>query len=60
MKNLLIDIETYSDEKLSDCGVYRYVESDAFRVLLFAYSVDYGPAHIVDIAQGECIPDEVR
>lgn len=60
MKNLLIDIETYSDEKLSDCGVYRYVESDAFCVLLFAYSVDFGPARIVDLAQGEHIPDEIR
>lgn len=60
MHTLLIDIETYSDEKLQDCGVYRYVESDAFRVLLFAYSVDYAPAVVVDIAQGEQIPDEIR
>lgn len=60
MKKLLIDIETYSDEKLQECGVFRYVESDAFRVLLFAYSVDYSPACIVDIAQGEQIPDDIR
>lgn len=60
MTTLLIDIETYSDEKLTECGVYRYVESDAFRVLLFAYSVDYAPARIVDVASGEQIPDDIR
>lgn len=60
MKTLLIDIETYSDENLTDSGVYRYVESDAFRVLLFAYSVDYSPARIVSLAEGEEIPLEIR
>lgn len=60
MKTLLIDIETYSDENLPKCGVYRYVESDAFAVLLFAYSIDYAPAVIVDLASGEQIPDDIR
>ena len=35
MKNLSIDIETYSSENLAKCGVYRYAESADFEVLLF-------------------------
>lgn len=60
MNTLLIDIETYSDENLPKCGVHRYVESPAFRVLLFAYSCDFRPACVVDVASGEPIPDEIR
>ena len=59
MKTLLIDIETYSDVDLTKCGVHRYVESPAFRVLLFSYSVDFSPAVIVDTQRGEQIPDEI-
>ena len=33
MKTLSIDIETYSDQNLAKCGVYRYVESPAFEIL---------------------------
>ena len=40
MKTLSIDIETYSDVPLQKTGVYRYVESPNFEILLFAYSVD--------------------
>ena len=36
MKTLSIDIETYSDEPLQNTGVYRYVESPNFEILLFA------------------------
>ena len=36
MKTLSIDIETYSDEPLQKTGVYRYVESPNFEILLFA------------------------
>ena len=35
MKNLSIDIETYSDQDLAKCGVYRYAESPEFKILLF-------------------------
>ena len=45
MKTLSIDIETYSDEPLQETGVYRYVESPDFEILLFAYSVDSQPVH---------------
>ena len=42
MKNLIIDIETYSSEDISKCGVYKYVEANDFEILLFGYSVDFG------------------
>lgn len=59
MKELGIDIETYSSRDLSKCGVYKYVEAPDFAILLFAYSVDNGPVVCVDFAQGEELPDEI-
>lgn len=60
VKELGIDIETYSSNNLPDCGVYKYVEAPDFTVLLFAYSVDNAPAVIVDFAQGEQLPAEIK
>lgn len=59
MKELGIDIETYSSRNLAECGVYRYAEAPDFAVLLFACSIDNGPVQCVDLAQGETLPDEV-
>lgn len=59
MKKLSIDIETYSDVDLTKTGVYRYVESPAFEILLFGVSVDGGPVRVYDLACGECLPDEI-
>ena len=59
MRELGIDIETYSSNDLVNCGVYKYVEAPDFTILLFAYSVDGGPVVCVDLAQGEKLPDEV-
>lgn len=59
MRELGIDIETYSSRDLSKCGVYKYVEAPDFAVLLFAYSVDNGPVSCVDFAQGEELSDEI-
>lgn len=59
MKTLSIDIETYSDQNLAKCGVYRYVESPVFEILLFSYSADGQPVQLVDLACGEKIPDEI-
>ena len=56
MKNLEIDIETYSSINLQKSGVYRYVEADDFELLLFGYSVDGGEVMVVDLAIGEKIP----
>ncbi|MFS0315769.1 hypothetical protein ACL1BJ_09720 [Corynebacterium striatum] len=59
MKTLAIDIETYSDQNLGTGGVYRYVDSSEFKILLFAYSVDGGPVCIVDLDNGEHLPDDI-
>ena len=59
MKTLSIDIETYSDQPLAKTGVYRYVESPVFEILLFAYSVDGGNVQQVDLACGEQFPAEI-
>lgn len=59
MKNLSIDIETYSSTDLSKCGVYKYTENTDFEILLFGYSVDGGEVQVVDLAQGEKIPAEI-
>lgn len=55
MKTLSIDIETYSDNNIK-LGVYKYVDSPSFKILLFAYSIDGLPAEIVDLKNGEKIP----
>lgn len=54
-----IDIETYSPEPLQDCGVYRYAEHPDFDILLFAYSINRGPAQVIDLAQGETLPTRI-
>ena len=59
MQTLSIDLETYSDQPLAKTGVYRYVESPDFEILLFAYSVDGGPVQQIDLACGKKIPSEV-
>ena len=58
-KYLHIDLETFSDTDLSTCGVYRYCESKNFQILLFAYAFDDEDVRIVDLVQGETIPDGV-
>lgn len=55
MKTLNIDIETRSDQDIK-YGVYKYVDSPKFKILLFAYSIDRGPVEIIDIENGESFP----
>ena len=59
MTTLSIDIETYSDAELPKTGVYKYVESPVFEILLFSYSVDGGDVKTIDIACGEKIPADI-
>lgn len=59
MKNIEVDIETYSSVSLKKCGVYKYAESPDFEVLLFGYSVDGAPVSTVDLACGEEIPEKI-
>jgi len=55
---LSIDLETYSNVDLPNCGVYRYVEGD-FHILLFAYAFDDEETKCIDMACGEQLPAEV-
>ena len=57
--HLSIDIETYSDVEIGKAGLYRYAQSPAFEILLFAYSLDGSPVRVIDLAQGESIPGEI-
>ena len=59
MDTLAIDIETYSDVSLPDCGVHRYTASPQFEILLFAYSINDEPTKIIDLASGEEMPEEI-
>lgn len=57
--NLSIDLETFSSVSLKDCGVYKYAESQDAEILLFGYSADGAPVTVIDVAQGEKIPEDI-
>ena len=59
MKEMSIDLETYSDVNITKCGAYKYAEFDEFEILLFGVSVDGGPVKVYDLACGDTIPEEI-
>lgn len=59
MKRLSIDLETYSSVDLGKSGVYKYAESEDFEILLFAYSIDDGEVKVIDLANGEIVPEKI-
>lgn len=59
MKTLHLDLETYSSTDLSKCGVYKYIQAQDFEILLFGYSIDDGDVRVIDLAQGERIPNDI-
>ena len=59
IKEMSIDLETYSDVDISKCGVYKYAESDQFEILLFGVSIDGSPVRVYDLACGEVLPEEI-
>lgn len=59
MKTLSIDLETYSSVDLKKSGLYKYVQSPDFEILLFAYAYDDLPVQIVDLAGGERLPQDI-
>ncbi|ERI92278.1 DNA-directed DNA polymerase [Clostridiales bacterium oral taxon 876 str. F0540] len=59
MRHLSVDIETFSSVDIKKSGLYKYVQSLDFQILLFAYSMDYEPVKIIDLAQGETLPMEL-
>lgn len=58
MRDLFIDIETYSDIDITNSGAYKYMESPNFEILIVGYAFDDGPVQIIDLAQGEELPEE--
>lgn len=56
---ITIDIETKSDKDISKCGIYAYTDTPYFDILLFAYSIDGQPVQVMDMANGEEIPENV-
>ena len=59
MEHLSIDIETYSSIDIKKAGLFKYAQSKDFEILLFAYSEDFGEVKIIDLAQGEIIPENI-
>ena len=60
MTTLRIDIETYSDINIGKLGVYKYVDSPNFRILLFAYAIDDKPVEVIDLEHNEKIPKNIE
>ena len=59
IESISIDMETYSDRDLKKCGVYKYAESPNAELLLFGYSINNGPVTVIDVAQGEEVPEYI-
>jgi DNA polymerase len=57
IENLSIDIETFSSYDLSKVGVYKYVESPDFEILLFGVSINGGEVEVYDLKNGDTLPD---
>ncbi|MFL0197364.1 DNA polymerase [Clostridium sp. WILCCON 0269] len=59
MRHLSIDLETFSSVNIGKGGLYKYVQSPDFEILLFAYSFDSEPVKIIDFTQREVLPQEI-
>lgn len=58
MHTIAIDIETKSGYDLLKTGIYKYVESPDFAIILFACKVNTGPVYIYDLYNEE-LPDNI-
>lgn len=59
IREMSIDLETYSDIDITKCGAYKYAESDHFEILLFGVSVNGGPVKVYDLVCGDTIPEKI-
>lgn len=59
IRELSIDLETFSDREIKKCGVYKYAESGNFEILLFGVSVNGGDVVVYDLACGDVLPEEI-
>lgn len=57
--HLSIDIETRSSVDIGKAGLYKYAQSPDFGILLFAYQEDENPVEIIDLVNGEEIPERL-
>jgi DNA polymerase len=57
---LSLDLETYSSVDLAKSGIYKYIESSDFEILLFGYSIDGGDIEVIDLASGEKLPEKIQ
>jgi DNA polymerase len=60
MTTLGIDLETYSEAPIKDCGSFRYIDDPSFEILLFGFSVDGHPSEVIDLTAGQQIPKDIR
>lgn len=58
VRQLHIDIETYSSIDIVTAGAYKYCESIDFEILMIAYAFDDEPIRMIDLALGDEIPKE--
>ncbi|WP_462385382.1 DNA polymerase [Intestinibacillus massiliensis] len=54
--HLSVDIETYSSVPIAKSGLYKYVQSPDFEILLLAYSLDGAPVEALDLAADAAVP----
>ena len=63
MKDILVDIETYSEVDIKTCGLYRYATDPSFEILLIAWATDdgsgFGETQCCDLATGDSFPAEL-
>lgn len=57
--HLNVDLETFSSAAIGRSGLYKYAQSPDFEILLFAYSLDGDPVKVVDLANGQHLPDDI-
>lgn len=59
MRHLNVDIETFSTQDIGSTGLYRYAEDPSFAILLIGYAFDFGEVRVIDLAQGEPVPESL-
>lgn len=59
MRDIFIDVETYSSVDIQKCGAYKYIESPDFEILLISYAfTETDEIRTIDLACGDTIPEE--
>ena len=57
---LYIDVETYSSVDLKSSGLYKYVESPDFEILLLSYAFDDSDVVCLELINGDTIPNDLE